>query len=35
MWEEWDQRTFSWQEVIGIGRDFLNVFKEADGLFQS
>ncbi len=35
MWEEWEQRTFAWKEVVGIGQDFLKVFKQADRLFPS
>ena len=35
MWEEWEQRTFQWKEVIKIGRDFLKVFNKADQLFQN
>ena len=34
MWENWEQRTFAWQDVISIGKDFLKVYREADRLFQ-
>jgi hypothetical protein len=35
MWEEWEERTFNWQEVVRIGKNFLKVVKEADRLFSS
>jgi len=34
MWENWEQRSFEWQDVISIGKDFLKVYREADRLFQ-
>ncbi len=35
MWDEWDQRTFAWPEVVRIGKDFLKVSRETDRLFNS
>jgi hypothetical protein len=34
MWNDWDNLTFRWQDVVGIGRQFLIVASKAHELFQ-
>jgi len=34
MWRRWDQSVFAWQQVVDIGRSFLQVYQEAEKLFE-
>jgi hypothetical protein len=33
LWQNWDQLTFDWQEIVQIGKDFLKVYEQSDKLF--
>jgi len=34
LWRQWDQSVFAWQQVVDIGRSFLQVYQEAEKLFE-
>ena len=33
MWQNWEQLTFDWQDIVQTGKAFLNVYEQADRLF--
>jgi hypothetical protein len=33
MWQNWDQLSFKWAEIISIGKQFLKIYRQSDKLF--
>ena len=33
MWQNWDQLSFKWAEIISIGKQFLMIYRQSDKLF--